>query len=157
MEKSVQQCFLEKKLRKENRSQEGKVKFNFPKRKKGKREPTLSAIKKREDSNSSHEILNGMKKCDGNTMLSSPAHWQADINLEIEDVNLLFVKFTSDYFKNANKELRTKETLLLTWNELIKSKQQIDLCIKNLPSLPICTCSNNNNNVLLFCYACKYW
>ena len=98
-----------------------------------------------------------MKKCDGNTVLSSPAHWQADINLEIEDVNLLFVKFTSDYFKNANKELRTKETLSLTWNELIKSKQQIDLCIKNLPSLPICTCSNNNNNVLLFCYACKYW
>ena len=38
---------LKKKLRKENRSQEGKVKFNFPKRKKGKTEPTLSAIKKR--------------------------------------------------------------------------------------------------------------
>ena len=108
-------------MRKENRSQEGKVKFNFAKRKKGKREPTLSAIKKE----------------------------------KIATVPMRY--FTSDYFKNANKELRTKETYLLTWNELIKSKQQIELCIKNLPSVPICTCSNNNNNVLLFCYVCKYW
>ena len=98
----------------ENRLQEGKFKFDFAKRKKGKREPTSSPIKKREESNSTCEILNETVKCGGNTMLFSPAHWQADINLEIEDVNLLFVKFTYDYYKNANNELRTKETLLAT-------------------------------------------
>ena len=52
------------------------------------REPTSSAIKKREDSNSTCEILNEMVKCGGITMLFSPVHWQAHINLEIEDVNL---------------------------------------------------------------------
>ena len=121
------------------------------------REPTLSAIKKSEDSNSTHEILNEMVKCGSNTVLLSPAHWQTDINLETEDVNLLFGKFTYDYFKNASNELRTKETLLSTWNKLIKSKQQIELCIKYLPSVPICICNHNNNNVLVFCDACKYW
>ena len=70
---------------------------------------------------------------------------------------MLFVKFTYDYYKNANNELRIKETLLAAWNELIKSKQQITLCIKNLPSVPICICSHNNNNFLVFCDACKYW
>ena len=153
----MQQCFLEKKLTEENRSQEGKVKLLFAEQKKGKREPPLSTIKKREDSNSTHEILNEMVKCDGSTVLFSPAHWQTDINLEIDAVDLLFVKFTYDYFKNANNELRTKETLLSTWSKLIKSKQQIELCIKNLPSVPICICSHNNNNVLAFCDGCKYW
>ena len=70
---------------------------------------------------------------------------------------MLFVKFTYVYFKNANNELGTKEILLSTWNELIKSKQQITLCIKNLPSVPICICNHNNNNFLVFCDACKYW
>ena len=72
----------------ESRSQEGKAKFNFAKWEKGKREPTSSAIKKREDSNSTCEISNEMVKCGGITVLFSPVHWQAHINLEIKDVNL---------------------------------------------------------------------
>ena len=43
---------------------------------------------KREDSNSTCEILNEMVKCGGITVLFSSAHWQAHINLEIKDVNL---------------------------------------------------------------------
>ena len=57
-----------------------------------------------------------MVKFGCNIVLFSPAHWNTDINLEIEDVNLVFVKFTYEYFKNAINELRTKETLLSTWN-----------------------------------------
>ena len=121
-----------KKLREESGSQEGKVKCDFRKWKKWKRELTLSTIKKRKERNITGVILNEMVKCGGTTM----AHWHVEINLEIE--------------------LRTKETLLSTWSKLVLSKQKITSCIKSLPSVPICVWSHNNNNFLVFCDACKY-
>ena len=63
--------------------------------------------------------------------------WHVEINLEIK--------------------LRTKESLLSTWNKLVLSKQQITSSIKNLSLVLIYVWSHNNNNFLVFCDACKYW
>lgn len=50
-----------------------------------------------------------MVKYDGSTVLFSPAQWQTDVaDVSVEDMNLLFVKFTFDFFHSIKETPKTK-------------------------------------------------
>ena len=135
--------------------QKGKVKLDFTWRKKRKREPvtrTKSPIL------INHEPRNKMVESDGSTVLFSLAQWQTDAaDVNIEDMNLLFLKFTFDFFYSIRETPKTKEALISSWNNIIKSNTQISNLANSLPQIPICTCKENNNLNLVFCDLRHYW
>ena len=54
-----------------------------------------------------------MVESDGSTALFSPAQWQSDAaDVNIEDLNLLFVKLTFDFFYSIKEIPKTKEALI---------------------------------------------
>ena len=64
-----------------------------------------------------------MVESDGSTVLHSPAQWQTDAaDVNIEYMNLLFVKFTFDFFHSIKETPKTKEALISSWNNIINSK-----------------------------------
>ena len=76
-----------------------------------------------------------MVKYDGSTVLFSPAQWQTDVaDVSVEDMNLLFVKFTFDFFHSIKETPKTKEALILSWN-ITKSKTQISNLANSLPEI----------------------
>ena len=99
-----------------------------------------------------------MVKSDSSTVLFSQAQWQTDAaDVTVEDMNLLFLKFTFDFFHSIKETPKTKEVLISSWNNIIKSKTQISNLANSLPEIPICTCKDNNNLNFVFCDLCHYW
>ena len=90
--------------------QKRKVKLDFTRRKKRKREPV---VRKKSPILINDHLRNKMIESDGSTVLFSPAQWQADIaDVTVEDMNLLFVKFTFDFFHSIKETPKTKEALI---------------------------------------------
>ena len=141
--------------RKKRPYQKGKVKLDFTRRKKRKREPTA---RKKSPILINDEPRNKMVESDGSTVLFSPTQWQTDAaDVTVENMNLLFLKFIFDFFHSIKETPKTKEALTSSWNNTIKSKAQISNLANSLPEIPICTCKDNNNLNLVFCDLCHYW
>ena len=76
----------------------------------------------------------------GSTVLLSPAKWQTDAaNVTVKDMDLLFVKFIFDFFHSIKETPKTKEALISSWNNIVKSKTQIYNLANSLPEMPTCT------------------
>ena len=86
-------------INKENETKEERETSSSKQSSKYLKNVNLNEFGNESESESTENLKKSVQQC---------SHQQADINLEIEDVNLLFVKFTYDYFKNANNDLRTK-------------------------------------------------
>ena len=143
-------------IRKEKKRpyQKGKVKLDVTRRKRRKREP----IVRKKSPILNDEPRNKMIESDSSTVLFSPAQWQTDAaDVTLEDMNLLFVKFTFDFFRSIKETPKTKEALISSWNNITKSKTQIFNLANSLPEIPICTCKDNNKRSLVFCDLCHYW
>ena len=50
-----------------------------------------------------------MIESDGSAVLFLPAQSQTDADVTVEDMNLLFVKFTFDFFHSIKETLKTKK------------------------------------------------
>ena len=86
--------------------QKRKVKLDFTWRKKRKHEPIEQ---KKSPILIKDEPRNKMVKYDGSTVLFSPAQWQTDVaDVSVEDMNLLFVRFTFDFFHSIKETPKTK-------------------------------------------------
>ena len=112
-------------IRKEKKRpyQKGKVKLDVTRRKRRKREPI---VRKKSPILINDEPRNKMIESDSSTVLFSPAQWQTDAaDVTLEDMNLLFVKFTFDFFRSIKETPKTKEALISSWNNITKSKTQI--------------------------------
>ena len=135
--------------------QKGKVKLDFTGRKKRKREPVA---RKKSPILINDEPRNKMIESDGSTVLFSLAKWQTDTaDVNIKDINLLFVKFSFDFYHSIKETPKTKKALISSWNNIIKSKTQISNLANSLLEIPICTCKDNNNLNLVFCDLCHHW
>ena len=119
-----------------------------------KREPI---VRKKSPIQINDDPRNEMVEADSSTVLFSPVQWQTDADVAVADMNLLLVKFTFDFFHSIKETPKIKEALILSWNNIIKSKTQISNLANSLPEKPICICKDNNNFNLIFCDLCHYW